>query len=108
VIDHGCSENFLNSLLEKSIRPLVDEFSHFIHTKIFNLRTILPRLDIKHRHIFGPDAIRAGLFELLRPVGEIPLGRLPNPPQDPQDEMLAVGFEQESVLVLAEGGFDED
>ena len=50
----------------------------------------------------------ARFLQGLRPSGEVAFRRLPDPPQQAQDQVLAVGFEEEGVLVLAEGGFDED
>ncbi len=53
-------------------------------------------------------SIASGLFEGFGPFVEILFSGFSNAAEEAEDEVLAVGFEEEGVLVLAEGGFDED
>ena len=65
-----------------------------------HLGTVLTRFDVKHAHVFGSNRLHAFRNDAFR--------RLADASQQAQDQMLAVGFDEEGVFVFAEGGLDED
>ncbi len=80
----------VEGLLEKASRPLVDEITFFIDAQFNESAPTAQRLNKYH-----PDIIRMDLS-------------FTDSAHQSQDQMLAVGFQNKSVLALTKGGFDED
>src|SRR6516225_1030669 len=94
------SEEFLRALGKKPVRPSRSEFAVVGGLDLNDFSPLTTGLDVKNRNVR-----RTNWFHVL---GKFIVGGLPDPPEHPEDQVLAVRFQNERVLSLTQSGFYKD